>query len=234
MRRTYWFLLWAGWLTVTAAEPVVSLYFAERPPYQHRQADGQVLGLTAEPAERAFKRAQIPFQWKILSAKRELQMVRDNLEPGCLVGWYKNPEREKFALFSRPIYQEKPPHLIFRTNFAGADSANFIELLTRHKPRLLVKDGYSYGGYLDQLFVEHKALLVITSEEQLAMVQQIHRGRADIMLFSGDEVGFHAALLARLDLRARSYPDLPPGEQRYLMCSRQVGPQRMARIDAAL
>lgn len=90
----------------TEVTEVIVLHYHERPPYMETTATG-VGGLTATPAGMAFETAGIPFRWELTPSNRQLKVVQDNLGHDCLLGWFKNPERETFAHFTAPIYQDE-------------------------------------------------------------------------------------------------------------------------------
>ena len=99
------FLLCASSLAF-GEEPLLALY-NERPPYLVPGADGNVTGLTANPAAYALRKAKIPFKWVDMPSARQMLMLQENSSKVVAVGWFKNPEREKFTKFSNPIYQDK-------------------------------------------------------------------------------------------------------------------------------
>jgi hypothetical protein len=76
----------------------------------------------------------------------------------------------------------------------------------------------------------------VTTVDSLQMMKMIERHRVDFM-FAGEEEA--DAMLAQAGALARSlkllhFSDAPPGEKRYLMCSLQVPPEWIERIDAVL
>ena len=104
------FLIWI--LVIVApdlfADDRIRIYYNERPPYLVTVSEGVVSGLTADPVRNAFQQAGIPSYWRRLPSKRQMIILQQNKGKDCLVGWFKNPEREKFARFTKPIYQNRP------------------------------------------------------------------------------------------------------------------------------
>ncbi len=143
----------------TLADGVITLHYHERPPYYMTGPLG-VYGLCVDPAKLAFNRANIPFRWEKTPAKRQLDIIKENRSKDCIIGWFKNPDREKFAKYSHVIYQDKPTIALAR-----ADNYNIIS-----------------NGPLEET-------------------------------------------LLNSDLVLRKFTDIPKGNNRYLLFSKQVKPQ---------
>lgn len=229
---------WLGLLLlaaqVVAAQPL-TVYYNERPPYAVTQPDGQVHGLTATPAAQALRSAGIEFRWTALPATRQIATIRDGREPACALGWFRNPGREAFARFSKPLYQDRPTVALAAAGSAFA-GRRLSEVLATPALVVLVKDHFSYGSYVDALLARIKPIVMSTTVENVQMVQMIARGRADLMFTAEEEA---ASLLDQAGpevrhLQVLRFPDMPPGERRHLMCSRAVPAQLMQRLDEAL
>ncbi|GAF72998.1 unnamed protein product [marine sediment metagenome] len=94
--------------TVSMADcSVINIHYNERVPYL-KTASGGVEGFTGTPATLAFKKAGITYKWKKTPPKRQMLILKRNQGCDCLVGWFKNPDREKFAKYTHHIYQDKP------------------------------------------------------------------------------------------------------------------------------
>lgn len=213
----------------------LKLYYHERPPYAVTQPDGNVAGLTATPAAQALQAAAIPFVWVLLPSNRQIAVVQENRAPGCALGWFRNPEREVFARFTKPLYEDRPPVGIANVDFTPHGST-IADVLGQPDANVLVKDRFSYGPYIDQLLARIHPTTTVTTVDSLQMMKMIERHRVDFM-FAGEEEA--DAMLAQAGALARSlkllhFSDAPPGEKRYLMCSLQVPPEWIERIDAVL
>ena len=85
--------------TCTEGDSPIFLHYNERVPYLITTPDG-VVGLTASQAALVFKKAGIPFKWKKTPSKRQMIVLKNNENCDCLVGWFKNPDREKFCKYT--------------------------------------------------------------------------------------------------------------------------------------
>ncbi|WP_374567368.1 hypothetical protein [Ideonella sp.] len=224
----------ASGAALAATEPL-SLYFFERPPYVVQARGDEVTGLTATPAGQAFKGAGIDYRWVMLPTVRQLVTLKDNPKLACAVGWFKNPEREQHFKFSKPIYRDRPTVALARSEFNNA-SATLAETLRQPGLRVLVKDGFSYGALIDNLLAQSKAERVVTSAESVAMIHMIAAQRAHFMFAAEEEAAYLAeqAGVPAQQLRTLHFADLPPGERRYILCSKAVPDELIERLNKAI
>ncbi|MEA2108694.1 MAG: hypothetical protein U9P07_04665, partial [Pseudomonadota bacterium] len=173
--------------TPPAPHGIITIHYHERPPYYITGSLG-VYGLCADPAKLAFTKAGVQFQWQKTPAKRQMAIIKANRSKDCLLGWFKNSEREKFANYSACIYQDK--HLMA---LARADNKKMIsgrtleETLANASLILLRKNGYSYGRFVDTKINELHPKQEVTNIENVGMFKMIHAKRADYFFISEEE-----------------------------------------------
>ncbi|MGQ0711907.1 MAG: substrate-binding periplasmic protein [Rhodoferax sp.] len=218
------------------AQSLLKIQYNERVPYQVTQDNGTVTGLTATPIARALLEAGIPHQWEKVPTNRQLANIKANTDTVCGVGWFQNPERLQFAKFSRPVYRDQPTVLLARSGFAVPERSTLEAVLARPGVRVLVKDNYSYGPFIDGLLARLQPHLVKTTSENAAMVAMVRLERADFMFISEEEapVVMAEAGLAPKDLQIARAADMPKGERRHLMCSPLVSDDTLRRLNQAL
>lgn len=242
MRRPSIWHCTAWWLGLLAAGPAVaapeplSLYFFERPPYVvHRAGSEEVSGLTATPAAQAFKTASIAFRWVEMPTVRQLVTLKDSPIPACAVGWFKNPEREQHFKFSKPIYRDQPTVALARAEFGNA-SATLADTLRYPGLQVLVKDGFSYGPLIDNLLAQSKVERIVTSAESVAMIHMVAAQRAHFMFAAEEEAAYlvEQAGMPAAQLRLLHFADLPPGERRYILCSKAMPDELIERLNKAI
>lgn len=224
-----------GW--AAPADAPVTLHYLQRPPYMVASG-GALTGLTGGPAYQAFKEAKVPVVLQETPFARQLRDVEINAGQDCMVGLFKKPEREKFAQYSKPIYQDQPHVLL--TSVANAPRfaahATVAGVFNDKALVLLVKLGYSYGAALDALIDKYRPPRQTTADENLAMIRQIQYGMADYMLMSPEEAipAIEAAGLKTKDFRQIHLKDMPEGEYRHIMCSKNVPESVMRRLNAVI
>ncbi len=214
----------------------VTIHYNERPPYQITSGN-QVTGITIDPIAKAFQKTGIPFQWTVTPSKRQMVLFEANIGCDCGVGWFKNPDREKFALFTTVIYKDKPQVAIVRSNDMRLKNGTTIDAAFANKElHLLVKDGYSYGASLDEKIAKGNPPLIKTTVENVNMIYMLKNERADYYILAPEEAEslVTSAGLKMNEFRLVSFSDMPPGNERYLMCSKNVGENIIKKISAAL
>jgi uncharacterized protein (TIGR02285 family) len=220
------------------AENPIQLYYYDRAPYATTDTPGEVSGLCATPSTNAFKQAGIPFQWKKMPFKRQLVTIKHNKKRACGIGWFKKPEREVFARFTDSIYQDKPAVTISKKgNHALEQHRDLISLFEDKKVKLLVKDGFSYGAYVDELINNYDPVTVsVVTSTNVQMLQMILSGRADYFFISEEEAD-HIILSAGYEMsqfQLQHFADMPAGNHRYIACSQQVSAEIVGLLNSAL
>jgi uncharacterized protein (TIGR02285 family) len=224
-------------IPVNAQSPI-QLYYFERIPYAVKDNQDEVSGLCATPAANAFKKAGIPFQWKKMPFKRQLVTIKHNKKMACGIGWFKNTERESFAHFTDSIYQDKPAIIISKKgNYALKKHRDLKSLFEDKQVKLLVKDGFSYGAYVDELINNYDPVIVsVVTSTNVQMLQMILSGRADYFLISEEEAE-HIISTAGYEMsqfQLQHFNDMPAGNHRYIACSQQVPLEIINLINQAL
>jgi ABC-type amino acid transport substrate-binding protein len=89
------------------SDDIITIYYTDHIPYFYRDARGEVRGVVADSVALVFEKAGVPYRFKESPAKRQMYDLRRGSPNICGIGWYKTPEREKFAKYSLPIYKNK-------------------------------------------------------------------------------------------------------------------------------
>lgn len=217
-------------------DEAVVVYYHERRPY-YVTTPKQVHGLIADRVNWIFKDAGIPYVWRKAPAKRQLEVIRDNAQGVCAVGWYKTPEREAFGNFTLPIFMESPTMAIARAdNDQIRTGETLARTLSNRRLRLLRKDGYSYGKFIDDAIRQFAPRGMVTTAENLSMVKMIHTHRADYFFISKEEAEdlILCSGLPVKDFQVIRFSDMPLGNKRYLICSRKIEEMTLLRLNRAI
>jgi polar amino acid transport system substrate-binding protein len=219
------------------AQDTLTIYYHDRPPYSARAADGSVQGITADIVTAAMSVAGVAYRWEELPSARQMAMIKRDQAPSCGLGWFKRADREAFAKFSAAIYRDLPTIVVARAKdarFAGTPS---IDTLFADKSlTLLTKTGYSYGAEIDAKIASQKPNVRADTSDNRIMLGMVSRNRVDYMIMAEEEA---KDLLSQPDfatagLAIYHLADPPAGEYRYLMCSKSVPDDTIARINQAL
>lgn len=218
-----------------ADETIIATYH-DRPPYLLQGADGAPVGLTGTPAAHAFRQAGVAVTWRIAPTNRQLAMVKDPQQRSCAVGWFRNPERERFARFTKPIYRDKEWVLLAHAGYTPPDDATLEQLLQSSATRILVKDNFSYGTEIDAMIARGKPTIAVTAGSQEQMLQSVSAGMVDFLFVSEEEGGY---LVARnggrgASLRLLRPRGMPRGAERHIMCGKAVPESVIERLNKAI
>lgn len=222
---------------VAADEPSLTILFHVRPPYSELGAPAGVKGLLVAPIVRAMNKAELSAQWVEMPPARQTEEIKRAEAPVCGLGWFKRPEREAFAIFTAPIYQDKPSVVVARKDDPRFKSPATLQFLFADRSaKLIVKTGYSYGAVIDAWIQRLHPDSEETAVGNEAILNMIANGRRDYVIMAAEE----AEYLLKRDapfgetLQSVALTDAPEGEQRYLMCSKATPADTIARLNEAL
>lgn len=220
------------WLFVTSllflrsahCDEPIRLHFHERPPF-YISAKGKLAGIVGQIAHDTFDRANIEYVLLPTPAMRQLIIIKGNNDHSCGVGWFKNQERIEIAKFTRAIYKDTPTIVVTRKNHPYLKEKPTIDDLFKNKSLLLlIKNGYSYGKTLDEKIKLKQPKTREVSQNTFSMFQMLTSMRADYMFITREEYDSVVKNSQFIDSQFFHYAptDSPPGECRYIICSRQV------------
>jgi len=222
---------------VHAAEPL-RVVFRDKPPYSYVES-GVQKGFLLEKTQRIFDLAHIKAIFDIMPPKRIFQELQGNDEPICSFGWYKIPAREAYARYSLPIHQDRP-HVVLT-------SPSSVAAIRRHEsiqavmsdPSLVlaVADGVSYGSELDGMIKTFAGKVDRALVSPVQVAKKVAFKRADLMFIDQDDYDYlmqTSPEFKAADMISISFPDLPAGLKRFILCSQKVSGEDMARINAAI
>jgi hypothetical protein len=222
--------------TPTLDNSLITLHYNERPPYLVTTESG-VGGLTGDPATLVFEMSNIPYKWQQTPSKRQIYLLEQDRGRDCAVGWFKNVEREKFAKYTLPIYQDMPQIALARADNDNIPADTTVDdIFSDPRLNLLVKDGYSYGDYIDGKIKEYDPIRTVTTVENSEMLRMVYARRADYFFIAPEEANglITASDFDLQDFKFVHFRDIPSGELRYILCSKQVEDWIIDRLNAAI
>ncbi|MEA3498108.1 MAG: transporter substrate-binding domain-containing protein [Campylobacterota bacterium] len=198
----------------------LEIVYEPRTPYI-QENQNIITGLVATPLIKALENAKIDYSLKKKPAKRHLKEIILNKKAMCVIGWFKNPQREQFAKFTKPLYQDKPMGILTNIKSDINNGIKINDLLNIDKVSILIKDSYSYGAFIDERLKIVKVKKTKTSN--IKMVSMIAKKRADFMFISFEEaqeiIKNHKY---KNKIKFVTVTDLSKGNKRYLLCSKLV------------
>jgi uncharacterized protein (TIGR02285 family) len=214
------------------------MVYRDKPPYSFVD-NGVAKGFLLERTRRILSRAGIEAQFREMPPKRIFLEIEQNEQAICSFGWYKIPEREKYARFSVPLHQDRP-HIVLtgqRSLAAVRRHTTLKGLMSDPKLVLASADGVSYGPDLDAMISAFPGKIDRTLQSPLQVAKKVAAQRADFMFI--DQEDYDYLTESSTDFRDNGLvstepPDMPSGLKRYILCSQQVGDVVMQRINAAI
>ncbi|MCF6179958.1 MAG: transporter substrate-binding domain-containing protein [Geopsychrobacter sp.] len=218
------------------ADSLILSYF-ERPPYYYTDK-GHAAGFLMELTADILRESGVVAEIKALPPNRILMEIKRPGSSHCSVGWFKKPEREEYAKFSLPIYQNKPIVILTtkkqRQRFA--DYSTLHEVFSDRTLIMATMSAFSYGDVIDQLLTDLRPQTHEISSEQSILPKLLLKGRVAYMLTAPEEIGMlvRSAGLNLSDFVSLPMSDIPAGNKRYLMCSKGVGDDIIDRLNRSI
>lgn len=223
---------------LASAAQAVRMMFREKPPYSYTE-NGVQKGFLLEYTNKITKQAGVAATFEVLPTKRIFAELEANTEAICTFGWYKTPDRERYAQFTAPIVTDRP-HIVL----ASSASAKTIKkhktlksLFADPQRTMTIVEGTSYGTALDTMLGTSKTTMDRTTGSPIQAALKVAAQRVEFMLIDQDdfehllatEPSFRTAKLVKI-----TFPDMPAGLKRYLLCSQQVPQDVIKRFNAAI
>lgn len=228
---------WLAAVAVGAAAPLTISYF-ERPPYYYTTAAGKPAGFLVARTQKVLEAAGIEAKYISLTPYRIIYTLHHATASHCSIGWFKNAERELFAQFSDPIYQNLS--LVLLTDKARqkrfASLTTLREVFSHHELTMARMAEFSYGTFVDNLLRELTPKSVFFTGNQNALLQAIVDKRASYMLVAPEEINMLARSIGMTtrDFVSFKLEDIPAGNLRYLMCNQGVDDETLNQINGAI
>ncbi len=222
-------------LLVSAAEPI-TVAWRDKAPY-HYLDNGIERGFLLLRAKRVFALAELPTVFVERPSKRIWRDFQRGKANYCSIGWYRLPERERVAQFSQPLHVDPPQLLLVNPEALPAIRAHgsFAALMADPGVILGVVDGVSYGPVLDRQIAHSANRIERVTVSPASMVAMLAAGRVDYML--ADQADWHYLREHDETLRRIAeyqFRDMPPGLARFIVCSKDLPPSVMGRINRAI
>jgi len=234
-RVIYLIILCGIFPQLAAANDVIKIQFNQRPPYMWRTDSGVIEGLLVHRTEDIFKSAGIAMVWDITSVNRAWFELSNPTEMTCTIGWFKSPEREKIAKFTKEIYPGQQYVLLARKQISFNKNITLENILSMNGIRVLIKNKYSYGMKINSALKKISPTLIASDAENQQMVKLLIANRADFMFSSKEEAQY---LLENSDnkesLQIFIPQHMPIGEKRYIACNKLVTDKLMDRLNSAI
>jgi len=218
------------------APPELTVVWRDKPPY-HYMDNGVPQGFLLERAKTIFQVAGLPARFINEPQKRIWANLAHGATNYCSISWYRLPEREAVAQFSAPFHEDLP-HSVLAAPKAIAQvqtHATLASLLADPGLTLGVVEGVSYGPTLDKMIRDSKNQRMSRTVEATQMMRMLSVNRASYMFVDREDWDYFRQQGQALQSLTRvDFPDMPPGLQRHIVCSKDVPADTMNKINQAI
>ena len=218
------------------AEEVVTIAWRVKPPLQYTENE-QPRGILVERVKKVFSLANIKTQFVEEPTNRIFYNFKNGRKNYCAFGLYYVAERESFAQYSKAFHKDPPQTILVSPAAFNLVSAHTTlkSLLTDENLTLGVVDTSSYGPELDAMIKAGKNKILRSTTRQGNMARMITANRASFMFVDRNDWEY----LKKNDEHVRGamqidFPDLPPSQNRYILCSKDMTAAQMQRINKAI
>lgn len=218
------------------AEELLTVAWRTKPPYQYLE-NGIEKGPLLERARLAFAQAQIRSQFINEPGNRIWSKFSSGAKNYCSFDWYRIPERESLVQFSRP-FNRSPPYMVLASPAAARQVAahrSVSALLADPRLTLGVVDAASYGSELDGMIRQGKNKLERSMVLPMILARMVGANRASFMFIDRTDWEYLKATEKNLyQGQLFELEGIPAGLDSYVVCSKDVAPEKMLRINAAI
>jgi polar amino acid transport system substrate-binding protein len=219
-----------------SAGKVITVAWRDKPPY-HYLDNGQAKGFLLQRTHEVFAAAGIEAHYVNEPLKRIWANFQHGATDYCSISWYRLPEREAVTQYTQAIHID-PPHVILVAPDAAAkvrSHATLAALMADPGLTLAVVDGVSYGVEIDNLIKHSGNQVMRRTVEPKLMLRMLTVGRASFMFADRDDWDFFRKneKWPRPPVRV-DFPDMPPGLKRHIVCSKDVAPEIMEKLNQAI
>lgn len=88
-----------------AAGQTLIVHYSERAGVHYTTPQGRLAGDAAKPVTGALAAAGIAYEIRRTPAKRQLELLKENREPACMMSWVDMPGRDSKGKMSDVIYK---------------------------------------------------------------------------------------------------------------------------------
>jgi polar amino acid transport system substrate-binding protein len=215
---------------------LLTVAWRNKPPLHYKE-NGVEQGLLLDRAKQVFATAGIPTTFVEEPSKRIWANFSSGTPSYCSIGWYHLPERELIAQYSEIFHTDRPHTLLAAPVAADKVRAHkgLASLLTDKELTLGLVDGVSYGPQLDAMIKATANRVERKTVEPALMARIVAANRVSFMFIDRDDWEYLSQRDEMVhDAVQIDFPDLPAGLNRYIVCSKDVPADVMAKINKAI
>ena len=183
----------------------------------------------------SFRTRWDPFRLADALLHTQLEEIREDNRAVCAAGWFKTQEREEYARFTKPVYQDQPLVVVGRSDNGRLRASTFEDLILQPKLKMLARIDFSFGSDVDGMIEDSGLTVRLSAAGAKENLERIVRGYADFLLISPEELSVTLdQVFDSRELAQTSFPDIPFGNTRHIICSMSVSEDQIRLLDEAI
>ena len=212
----------------------LTIAFNEKPPFFYFDGD-QPKGLVVDRVSTALRLAGYRYHFEQMPFQRMLYYLKKDRRGFAVIGLSKNDEREKYAIFSLPVFKDRTPVVLIRRE----DKHRFLSYKSLEE---VILSGLFYGRKAGTVQTADELLKMLGRRELLfdndvkSFPNLLSRKRFDFTILYPEEVEFALKMSGvnseQFDIV--TFPDMPPGNFRYILFSKGTDPKLIDKINSAI
>ncbi len=232
----FWLLITCACTASAAVAQEITVAWRDNPPYNFVE-QGVEKGFMLARGKHIFEQARVPAHFVLEPTKRIWAKFRVGTPMYCSLGRYRIAEREPIMQYSLPIHID-PPRIVLASP-AAADQVgkhtSLASLLGDPGLAMGMSDGASFGTEIDAMLTSARTKVERRTVESPLMMKLLAANRVSFVIV--DRVAWQYWRMhdpAALGVVPRDFPDMPAGQKRYLVCSKDVPAEVMNRLNSAI
>lgn len=223
------------------SKPIESLEFSvpSKPPFYHLEGK-EVNGFIVSIVKCLFQANAIKPEFNLLPLKRILRKLQSDPDH-CSIGWFRTKEREDFADFSKPIWQDRAALVLTqkeKKKLIQKKHPSFSSLIADSNFKMLRPAGVSYGQNVDDLIGKNSKNISTITGSFRQIIKMLAFNRADYTLVHPPEWYYYSKsinkqenLAAPHDVSIIAYKDLNKEIHRHIICNKKTQKNTIKRIN---
>ncbi len=215
----------------------ITLHYYDRRPFQYTAEDNTPAGSIVDLERLVFKNAGIPVTWAQTPVNRIMRVLQENRGLDCSAAWARTPERELFAKFTNSVVDETILVGLTRSDLNATEGSKAKDVFVLPSAKLVLKQGLTYGDYLDSLIANVPSnQKIFVSDDMASIARMLTFGMGNITIASLGEAQTYISLGGKKTgkLRILRFSDVPSLGPRSIICSQKVSNDVIKKLNAAI
>ena len=226
-------LLLCAWCR--ADDTTLEIGFNNKPPFFYWD-NHYPKGILVDLTKKALDQSGVSYRFEELPSLRTIAYLRRSKPNFAALGLNKTPEREKFVIFSKPIFLGSSAEILIRAGEMARFKpySSLAALIDSGKFTFGGKDSNAYPIDFELKRLGHNDLRF--QVESPLLPKLLVAGRFDFMVIFPEELEYalEESEITSSAIEVLHFSDMPEGQLRYLLFSTATSPEVIRKINNAI